>query len=222
MATSDIRYGTDGVARFADLVPRSAPRLVVTSSRAAAPGGQLQLVARANSVDYGPLSMRHDQRPARDAGRPNAPARHRPTTGGAVDGRLNGYRLAAKGETDYGLLTADVVLLTAAGPLTIDVERADLSGSAQGRLQQSAAGALRRPARRIGAGLAIVRPSRRLPTTKWSRRISAREQCRAAYVARLAVGSAIVDADTRSLYDKPCVIIADIQLADTRIRDYDI
>src|SRR3546814_17698500 len=40
----------------------------------------------------------------------------------------NGYRLAATGDTDYGPLSADVVLLMAAGPLTIDVERGDLAG----------------------------------------------------------------------------------------------
>src|SRR3546814_7005911 len=38
--------------------------------------------------------------------------------------------------------------------------------------------------------------------------------------AQLAVGSAIVDADV-ILYDQPH-IVADIQIADTQIRDYDI
>src|SRR3546814_1872380 len=58
-----------------------------------------------------------------------------------LTGAPNGYRLAATGGTDYGPLSADVVLLTAAGPLTIDVERAALSGiGMKGRLVQSEAG----------------------------------------------------------------------------------
>ncbi|MBD3745401.1 MAG: hypothetical protein IE932_04200, partial [Sphingopyxis terrae] len=145
VATSDIRYGTDGVVRFANL-RLTAPRLRVTSGQGSyAPGGQLQLVARANSVDYGPLGVEvagtisdpratlRAERPGLGIGLANLEAR--------LTGAPNGYRLAAKGETDYGPLTADVVLLTAAGPLTIDVERADLSGIGfKGRLQQSAAG----------------------------------------------------------------------------------
>src|SRR3546814_18422439 len=58
-----------------------------------------------------------------------------------INGAPNGYRLAATGDTDYGPLSADVVLLMAAGPLTIDVERGDLAGIGfNGRLVQSEAG----------------------------------------------------------------------------------
>src|SRR3546814_17755204 len=58
-----------------------------------------------------------------------------------LTGATKGDRLAATGDTDYGPLAADVVLLTAAGPLTIDVERADLSGiEMKGRIVQSEAG----------------------------------------------------------------------------------
>src|SRR3546814_2254295 len=58
-----------------------------------------------------------------------------------INGAPNGYRLAATGDTDYGPLSADVVLLMTAGPLTIDVERGDLAGIGfNGRLVQSEAG----------------------------------------------------------------------------------
>src|SRR3546814_19083721 len=58
-----------------------------------------------------------------------------------INGAPNGYRLAATGDTDYGPLSADVVLLMTAGPLTIDVERGDLAGIRfNGRLVQRPAG----------------------------------------------------------------------------------
>src|SRR3546814_14730377 len=58
-----------------------------------------------------------------------------------INGAPNGYRLAATGDTDSGPLSADVVLLVAAGPLTSEVERARLAGIGfKGRPVQSAAG----------------------------------------------------------------------------------
>ena len=225
VATSDIRYGTDGIVRFANL-RLTAPRLRVTSGQGSyAPNGQLQLAARATSVDYGPLGVEvagtisdpratlRAERPGLGIGLANLEAR--------LTGAPNGYRLAAKGETDYGPLTADVVLLTAAGPLTIDVERADLSGIGfKGRLQQSAAGPFVGRLDASGQGLGgIVRLSADGQYQAVAANIRANNVVLPG-AARLAVGSAIVDADM-ILYDKPR-IIADIQLADTRIRDYDI
>src|SRR5690606_3022877 len=80
-----------------------------------------------------PRAVLRAERPGLGIGLVNLEAR--------LTGAPNGYRLAATGGTDYGPLSADVVLLTAAGPLTIDVERADLSGiGMKGRLVQSEAG----------------------------------------------------------------------------------
>ena len=138
-----------------------------------------------------------------------------------VTGAPNGYRLAATGDTDYGPLAADVVLLTAAGPLTIDVERGDLSGIGfSGRLVRSAAGPFTGRLDASGQGLGgLVRLS------ATGEHQAAAINIRANNVmlpgpAQLAVGSAIVDADV-TLYDTPH-IVADIQVADTQIRDYEI
>src|SRR3546814_13685038 len=109
----------------------------------------------------------------------------------------------------------------AAGPLTIDVERGDLAGIGfNGRLVQSEAGPFTGQLNASGQGLGgLVR-------------LSAAGQYQAAAInvrandvvlpgpAQLAVGSAIVDADV-ILYDQPH-IVADIPIADTQIRDYDI
>ncbi|OHD07541.1 translocation/assembly module TamB domain-containing protein [Sphingopyxis sp. RIFCSPHIGHO2_12_FULL_65_19] len=224
-ASSDVRYGTDGIVRFSGL-RLSAPRLRVTGGQGSyAPNGQIRLTARANSTDYGPVGVQlagtiSDPRAVVTASRPglgiglaNLVAR--------INGAPNGYRLAATGDTDYGPLSADVVLLTAAGPLTIDVERGDLSGIGfNGRLVQSKAGPFEGQLNASGQGLGgLVR------LTAAGQHQAAAINVRANDVvlpgpAQLAVGSAIVDADV-ILYDTPHVI-ADIQIAETRIREYDI
>lgn len=224
-ASSDVRYGTDGMIRFANL-RMSAPRLRITGGQGSyAPNGQIKLTARANSTDYGPVGVQlagtiSDPRAVVTAARPglgiglaNLVAK--------INGAKNGYRLAATGDTDYGPLSADVVLLTASGPLTIDVERGDLSGIGfKGRLVKSDAGPFVGQLNASGQGLGgLVR-------------LTAAGQYQAAAInvrandvvlpgaAKLAVGSAMVDADV-TLYDTPH-IVADIQIADTQIRDYDI
>lgn len=224
-ASSDVRYGTDGIVRFANL-RLSAPRLRVTGGQGSyAPNGQIRLNARANSTDYGPVGVElagtiSDPRAVVTAARPglgiglaNLVAR--------INGAPNGYRLAATGDTDYGPLSADVVLLMAKGPLTIDVERGDLSGIGfNGRLVQSKAGPFEGQLNASGQGLGgLVR------LTAAGKYQAAAINVRANDVvlpgpAQLAVGSAIVDADV-TLYDRPH-IVADIQVAETQIREYDI
>jgi translocation and assembly module TamB len=225
VASADVRYGTDGITRFSSL-RLSAPRLRIVSGQGSyAPNGQLQLTARAHSTDYGPLGVQlagtisdpratlTAERPGLGIGLADLEAR--------ITAAPGGYRLAATGATDYGPLTADVVLLTAAGPLTIDVTRADLSGIGfNGRLVQSASGPFVGQLTAAGQGLGgLVRLS---ADGKYQ---AAAINVRANNVvlpgaAQLSVGSAIVDADV-ILYDRPRVI-ADIQIAQTRIRDYDI
>ncbi|PAL19604.1 translocation/assembly module TamB domain-containing protein [Sphingopyxis sp. GW247-27LB] len=225
VTSADVRYGTDGIVRFSNL-RLSAPLLRVTGGQGSyAPDGRIRLAARAHSTDYGPLGVEvagtisdpravlRAERPGLGIGLANLEAR--------INGAPNGYRLAATGDTDYGPLSADVVLLTASGPLTIDVERADLSGIVmQGRLVQSQAGPFVGRLDATGQGLGgLVR-------------LSADGQYQAAAInvrannvtlpgpAQLQIGSAVVDADV-TLYDRPRVI-ADIQLASTRIREVDI
>lgn len=224
-ASGDVRYGTDGIVRFANL-RLTAPALRVTGGQGTyAPGGQIQLAARAHSTDYGPVGVQlagtaSDPRAVVTADRPGLGIGLAKLVA-RITGAPNGYRLAATGETDYGPLSADVVLLTAAGPLTIDIERGDLSGIGfSGRLEKSAAGPFVGRLDASGQGLGgLVRLSGQ------GRYQAAAVNVRANNVvlpgaANLAVGSAVVDADI-VLYDKPH-IVADIQVADTQIRQYDI
>src|SRR5690606_22613529 len=225
VTSADVRYGTDGIVRFANL-RLSAPRLRVTGGQGSyAPDGRIRLAARAQSADYGPLGVEvagtvsdpravlRAERPGLGIGLANLEAR--------LNGAPNGYRLAATGDTDYGPLSADVVLLTASGPLTIDVERADLSGIVmQGRLVQSAAGPFVGRLDAAGQGLGgLVRLSADGPYQAAAINVRANNVTLPG-PAQLRVGSAVVDADV-TLYDQPRVI-ADIQLASTRIREVDI
>jgi translocation and assembly module TamB len=224
-ASSDVRYGTDGVVRFSGL-RMTAPRLRVTGGQGSyAPNGQIKLTARANSTDYGPVGLQlagtiSDPRAVVTADRPGLGIGLAKLVA-TINGAPNGYRLAATGETDYGPLAADVVLVTASGPLTIDIQRGDLSGIGfTGRLVKSNAGPFVGQLDASGQGLGGVV------------RLSAAGKYQAAAInvrannvvlpgaAKLAIGSAIVDADV-VLYDKPH-IVADVQLADTQIRTYDI
>lgn len=224
-ASSAVRYGTDGVVRFSGL-RLTAPRLRITGGQGSyAPNGQIRLTARASSTDYGPIGVQlagtiSDPRAVVTADRPglgiglaNLVAK--------INGAPNGYRLAATGETDYGPLSADVVLLMAAGPLTIDVERGDLAGIGfNGRLVQSEAGPFTGQLNASGQGLGgLVRLSAAGEYQAAAINVRANDVVLPG-AANLAVGSAIVDADV-TLYDQPH-IVADIQIADTQIRDYDI
>jgi len=225
VTSADVRYGTDGIVHFSDL-RLSAPRLRVTDGQGSyAPDGRIRLAARAQSADYGPLGVEvagtisdpravlRAERPGLGIGLANLEAR--------INGAPNGYRLAATGDTDYGPLSADVVLLTASGPLTIDVERADLSGIVmQGRLVQSGAGPFVGRLDAAGQGLGgLVRLSADGPYQAAAINVRANNVTLPG-PAQLRVGSAVVDADV-TLYDQPRVI-ADIQLASTRIREVDI
>jgi translocation and assembly module TamB len=223
--SADVRYGTDGLVRFANL-RLTSPLLRITSGRGSyAPDGRVQLSARAMSSDYGPLGVElagtisdpratlTAERPGLGIGLANLEAR--------VNGAPNGYRLAATGETDYGSLSADVVLLTASGPLTIEVERGDLSGIGfSGRIVRSDAGPFVGQLDARGQGLGgLVRLSAAGPHQAAAINLRANNLTLQG-PAQLTVGGAIVDADV-TLYDSPH-IVADIQFAQTRIRDFDI
>jgi len=225
VTTANVRYGTDGIVRFSNL-RLTAPLMRVTGGRGSySPDGRIELSARANSTQYGPLGVEvagtisdpravlRAERPGLGIGLANLEAR--------LTGAPNGYRLAATGDTDYGPLEANVVLLTAAGPLTIDVERADLSGiEMKGRLVQSDAGPFTGRLDASGQGLGgLIRlgADGRYQTAAINVRAN---NMTLPGPAGLVVGSAVVDADV-TLYDQPR-IVADIQLADTQLREIDI
>ncbi len=218
VASTDVNYGSDGVVRFANLRLQAPLVRVTGGSGSYAPNGQITLNANAVTNQYGRVGVRlagtiadpratvTAERPSLGIGLANLQAR--------ITGARGGYRLNATGETDYGPLTADVVLGTGQ-TLTLQINSADLGGIAfAGSLRQSAAGPFLGELTANGQGLAGVV------------RLGAEGRYQEALInlrandtvlpgpAQLAIGSAIVDARV-VLYDKPWVV-ADAQLAETR------
>lgn len=225
IASSAVRYGADGVVRFSSLRMTSPKLQILGGQGSYAPNGQLTLSARANSADYGPLDVNvtgtitnpqatlRAERPGLGIGLRNLLAK--------VNGADGGYRLNAVGDTDYGPLAADVVLLMQKGPMTIDIERANLAGiGLKGRLVQDAAGPFVGQLDASGNGMGgVVRlgADGKYQTAKAN--IRANDLVMPG-TAGLSIGSAIVDADV-TLYDTPHVV-ADVQIADTRYQNYHI
>ncbi|WP_347303340.1 translocation/assembly module TamB domain-containing protein [Croceibacterium sp. TMG7-5b_MA50] len=218
VAATDVLYGPDGVVRFSNL-RLDAPDARITGGRGSwSPDGRLTLALNGTTTAYGAVGVQV----AGTIANPNATITvERPGFGigladvqARITGARGGYRLQGTAATDYGPLTADVVLATSA-PLTLTINNANLGGiDVAGRVQQTNAGPFAGQLTANGNGLGGVV------------RLSALGQYQQALVnlrarntvlpgpAQLAIGSAIVDAQI-VLYDQPRVV-ADAQLAQTR------
>jgi translocation and assembly module TamB len=218
VASSDVRYGGDGVIRFANL-RLEAPDLRVTGGSGTYAGnGRIALKANGVSNRYGRIGVRlagtltdpdarvTAERPDLGIGLANLEAR--------ITGARGGYRLDMTGDTDYGPLSADLILGTS-GPTLLDIQRANLSGvDFTGSLVQTRAGPFAGSLRGSGNGLAGV-----VTLAAAGRYQSADFHLRStgtsfAGPANLSIGYAIIDGRA-VLYDRP-EVIAKVQLADTR------
>ncbi|ASP31302.1 hypothetical protein CHH26_14465 [Qipengyuania flava] len=217
VAASDVRYGPDGVIRFSNLSLR-APAVRMTGGNGFyAPDGRLTLNADGITDAYGRVGVRvagtltdpqavvTAERPDFGIGLANLRAE--------ITGARNGYRLDATADTNYGPLTADVVLGTG-NQLTLDINSANLAGiDFSGSLSQTPAGPFAGRLDANGRGVAgIVRLDAVGQYQQALVNLRARDTVLPG-PANLAIGSAIVDARI-ILYDQPYVV-ADAQLAQT-------
>lgn len=217
VAASDVRYGPDGVIRFSNLSLR-APAVRITGGNGFyAPDGRLALNADGITDAYGRVGVRvagtltdpqavvTAERPDFGIGLANLRAE--------ITGARNGYRLDATADTNYGPLTADVVLGTG-NQLTLDINSANLAGiDFSGSLSQTPAGPFAGRLDANGRGVAgIVRLDAVGQYQQALVNLRARDTVLPG-PANLAIGSAIVDARI-ILYDQP-YIVADAQLAQT-------
>ncbi|WP_343345520.1 translocation/assembly module TamB domain-containing protein [Sphingomicrobium sp. XHP0239] len=218
VAATDVRYGPDGIVRFSNLTLTAPAARITNGSGSYNPNGQIVFNADGFTDAYGAVGVRlagtisdpratvTAERPGLGIGLANLTAR--------VTGAGNGYRLVADGDTDYGALTADVVLGT--GPqLTLDINNANLAGvDFAGSLRQTAAGpfAGRLDARGLGFG-GVVRLSANGAYQEAIVNARARNTILPGPAA-LSIGSAVVDARV-ILYDQPYVV-ADAQFQNTR------
>lgn len=220
-AGANVRYGTDGVARFSGLQLR-APDARIDGGQGFydAATGRIGIAAQGRSDAYGPLGVRVAGTIANPDARITAA---RPGLGiglAGLEARITGagrgaYRLAASGQSDYGPLSADLMLRTGRR-LTLDIARADLGGVGfAGQLVQTPAGPFAGRLDASGQGVAGVV---RLDAAGSAQR--ALINLRAANTTlpgptNLAIRSAIVDAEV-ILADTPTVL-ASFEVAGTQI-----
>jgi len=224
VAATDVRYGPDGVFRFRNLALRSPAVRVTGGSGSYAPDGRLTLNADGTTDAYGRVGIRV----AGTISDPNAVVTaERPGLGigladlrAGITGAPGGYRLDATAATDYGPLRANVVL-GLGERISLAIDDADLGGIGfTGRLQQTAAGPFQGRLDANGRGLGGVV---RLDAAGAYQQALINLRAQNTVLdgpAQLAIGSAIVDARV-ILYDRPYVV-ADIDLAQTRIGDFNL
>ncbi len=224
VAATDVRYGPDGIIRLSNLSMRAPAARITGGSGFYAPDGRLALNANGVTDAYGRIGVRvagtltdpdavvTAERPDLGIGLANLRAN--------ITGAPNGYRLAATGDTDYGPLTADVVL-GMGNQLTLDINNANLAGIGfAGSLRQTPAGPFAGRLDANGQGLAGVV---RLDAAGQYQQALINLRARNTVLpgpANLAIGSAIVDARI-TLYDQPYVV-ADAQLSQTTFGSLDL
>lgn len=214
VAAANVRYGSDGVVRFSGLTLRAPAVRITGGSGFYNPDGRLALNAQGVTDAYGRVGVRV----AGTLANPNAfVTAERPDLGiglanleARITGAAGGYRLNAVGDTDYGPLTADVVLGTGAR-LSLDITSANLAGiDFAGSVQQTAAGPFAGQLRANGRGVdGIVRLDAEGRFQQALVNLRAQGTTFPA-PANLAIGTAAVDARV-ILYEQPYVV-ADVQL----------
>lgn len=224
-AGAQVRYRPDGIISFSAL-RLNAPKLRITEgSGTYAADGRISIRARGVSQEYGPVSVAVTG----TASRPNVTLNAaRPGLGLGItdlDAQVRStgtdYAITATGMSDYGRFSADVLVRTAAGPLTVDIRRAtiaeiDLSGT----VRQTPAGPFAGRLDARGNGLAGVV---RLAAAGRYQELLVNLRARDAVLpppADIAVGAARIDARV-ILYDRP-EVIADVQIADARFDSLEI
>lgn len=223
-ASSNVRYGTDGIVRFSNL-QLNAPELRVTGGQGSwSPDGRIALTARGTSPRYGALGVRvagtianpdahvTAEHPGLGIGLANLDAR--------IKGAKGGYRLDMTGDTDYGPLKADVTLGLGAAT-SVAINSANLSGvDFAGKLTQTPggpfAGQLTANGNGIG-GLLRLDAEGKYQAVDFNLRA---QNANFPGAAKLSIGSAIVDGRA-VLYERP-LVIADAQVAGTHLGAVDI
>ena len=225
VASTNVVYGPDGTVRFSGL-RLNAPLLRVTDgSGTYAANGRINARASGVSEKYGrvgleitgtasnPNAVVTASRPGLGLGLSNVRAEVRSTGGG--------YELRARGATDYGPLTANVLLRTGAGPLAIDIREATLAGiSVAGNIRQSASGPFVGRLNASGQGIQGVV---QLAAVGATQQVIADLEARDTVLpppANIAVGFASIDARV-TLYERP-EVIADVQLSNASLGETDI
>jgi translocation and assembly module TamB len=185
--------------------------------------GQVAFDATASSKQYGPLALTVRgtvERPQAvlRAARPNVGVQLTDVVA-KLNGEAAGYHLEATGGSPYGPFFADVLVRTAKGPLTIDINKARFAGvDMNGTIQQTAAGPFAGSLNMNGSGInGLVR----LAAVGKAQGVDVNATATNAKLpgeADVVIGRAIVTA-SMVLTDQPQVV-ADVQLGNAAYGDY--
>jgi translocation and assembly module TamB len=144
-AVADVAMTPEGVIRVENL-RLNAPLLRITSGSGSYwPDGRIAFRGAAISQAYGQVAVIVGGTSTRPliqlrAANPGFGIGLRDVTA-TIKATANGYAINAAGQSRYGPFTADVTILTARGPLTIDIRRLVFAGiSFSGRVVKTAAG----------------------------------------------------------------------------------
>ena len=219
VATADVGYDPSGIITFRNL-RLSAPQFRVTRGQGRYdPKGPLLIDADAYSAQYGPLVARvsgtatkpvvllRAPRPGVGVGLVNLEAR--------VRGTGTAYAVLAKGGTQYGPFSADL-LVSPAKQLTVDIRNARFAGvDFKGRVQQLVAGPFGGRVTFAGSGVsgaALLGAQGAVQRVDVAARAS---NAKIPGAVDFTIGRAIVNARA-VLYANAPQIVADAQVADLR------
>ncbi|MBY8825732.1 translocation/assembly module TamB domain-containing protein [Sphingomonas colocasiae] len=218
----NLRFDPAGIFSV-DNLRVNAPRFRLAGGRGSnRPDGRIAFVAQGMSNQYGPLALDiwgTVERPLvrLRAARPNVGVQLSDVEA-IIRGTGAGYAVTATGGSPYGPFNADIVVRTAAGPLTIDINRARFAGvDFAGTVRQLAAGPFAGRLTASGSGITGVVTLGAVGKYQ-SALVSARAN--GAHIpgqAGLVIDRAIIEARA-ILYETP-EVIADVQLAGVRQGD---
>ncbi|MCW2369917.1 translocation/assembly module TamB domain-containing protein [Sphingobium sp. B11D3D] len=226
LIVADVGYDSNGVASV-ERLNVSAPQFRMTGARGRyGADGSVRFSGRGSSDQYGPLGVEV-------TGTVNRPlvrlAAERPGLGiglanvtATVRGDNGTYLVQGEGASDYGPLDLNLAVMTARGPLTVDVRQGTSFGGVglSGRVSQSRAGPFEGTLLADGSGingrvaLSAQGPVQRALVDATARNASLPGK------AGLTVEQALIKADIL-LTEQPQVV-ADAQLAGTRMGDLTI
>ena len=216
---ADVGYAPDGIITFRNL-KLAAPDFQVTRGEGRYdPAGPLLVNADAFSKQYGPLTARVTGTVAKPVVLLRAP---RPGVGvglvnleAQVRGTGSAYAIVAKGGTNYGPFTADVVAATAP-TLTVDIHRVQFAGVvASGKVQQLKAGPFAGRVQFAGSGINGAAVLGGQGSVQRADIAATATNAKIPGATEFTIGRAIIKAQA-ILYPKAPQIIADAQIGNVR------
>jgi translocation and assembly module TamB len=218
--TADLAMTPAGVFTIDDIRVASPGLTVTSGSGRYEPGGRIALRLSGSSRDYGPVTVMisgtaqapdvriRASRPGLGIGLADVEADIRSVAGG--------FAVTASGQSQYGPFSADLTIVTSAGPLTLDIRRLTIAGlDFAGRIVRTAAGPFAGTLTLSGSGIEGV--VRLAAAGRYQRAdVSARANgARIPGDVPILIQRAIVEASAILYPDAPS-ISADVQLAGLR------